>query len=147
MSSLNKVILIGNVGSDPEVRATSNGTKVAQLSLATSRKWTDGKGEKQEKTEWHRCVIWNRGKSGLADVVDRYVGKGMKLAVEGSVEYRQYEKDGQTRYITEINVSGLTMLGGDKKDDRTPAATGGGSMRDEPQDEPDEFEDDDDLPF
>lgn len=137
MSSLNKVILIGNVGKEPEVRTTTGGSKVASLSLATSRKWTDGKGEKQEKTEWHRLVVWNRGKSGLADVVERYVNKGSKLCVEGSIEYREYEKDGERKFITEINVSGLTMLGGDKPKEREPEP--------EPQDE---FGDgDDDLPF
>lgn len=139
MSSLNKVILIGNVGKEPEVRTTNGGSKVASLSLATSRKWTDGKGEKQEKTEWHRLVVWNRGKSGLADVVERYVGKGSKLCVEGSIEYREYEKDGERKFITEINVSGLTMLGGDKKPEKVDRDTG------EVMD--DDFADEDGLPF
>ena len=117
MSSLNEVALIGNVGADPEVRSTTNGAKVSTFSLATSRKWTDSSGNKQEKTEWHRCVAWNRGKSTLADVIERYVGKGDKLYVEGSVEYRQYEdKDKQTRYITEINVSQVVLLGGKQRD-------------------------------
>jgi len=111
MSSLNRVILIGNVGKEPEVRATANGGKVAQVSLATSRQWT-ANGEKQEKTEWHKLVVWNRGKSTLADIVERYVKKGDKLCIEGSIEYREYEKDGQKRWTTEINVSALTMLGG-----------------------------------
>lgn len=124
MSSLNKVILIGNVGKEPEVRTTNGGSKVATLSLATSRKWKSSSGEPQEKTEWHRLVVWNRGKSGLADVVERYVGKGAKLCVEGAIEYREYEKDGGKRYITEINVSSLTMLGGDKKPERVDRDTG-----------------------
>jgi single-strand DNA-binding protein len=141
MSSLNKVILIGNVGKEPAIRATNGGAKVATLSLATSRKWTDSKGEKQEKTEWHNLVAWNRGKSTLADVVERYITKGSKLCVEGSIEYRQYEKDGQTRYITEINVSGLTMLGG--KTDERPASPKGGDMGDEFGDDLD----DSSLPF
>jgi single-strand DNA-binding protein len=141
MSSLNKVILIGNVGKEPAIRATNGGAKVATLSLATSRKWTDSKGEKQEKTEWHNLVAWNRGKSTLADVVERYVKKGDKLCVEGSIEYRQYEKDGQTRYITEINVSGLTMLGG--KTDERPASPKGSDMGDEFGDDLD----DSSLPF
>jgi single-strand DNA-binding protein len=118
MSSLNKACILGNVGKAPEVRTTPGGSKVATLSVATSRKWVDGKGEKQEKTEWHRLVVWNRGKSGLADVVERYVGKGAKLYIEGAIEYRQYEKDGQTRYITEINVSELVLLGGGDKAER-----------------------------
>lgn len=137
MSSLNKVTLIGNVGKAPEVRTTKTGGKVAQLSLATTRKWTDSSGQKQEKTEWHRLVVWNRGKSGLADVVERYVNKGDKLYAEGSIETRSYEKDGETKYVTEINVSDIVLLGGGKREsalDRNDAPA-------------DEFIDDDGLPF
>ncbi|MEP6780769.1 MAG: single-stranded DNA-binding protein, partial [Gemmatimonadaceae bacterium] len=97
--SLNKVTLIGNVGSDPEIRTVTAGGKVAQFSLATSRIWNDQAGAKQEKTEWHRCVIWNNRASTLADVAERYVKKGDKLYVEGEIEYRQWQdKDNQTRY-------------------------------------------------
>jgi len=112
--SLNKAILIGNVGSDPEIRAVGSGTRVAQFSLATSRNWTDQTGAKQEKTEWHRCVVWNSARgSGLADVVEKYVKKGEKIYVEGEIEYRQWQdKDGQTRYTTEIKVKELMLLGG-----------------------------------
>lgn len=112
--SLNKVMLIGNVGADPEVRTVGTGGKVASFSLATSNSWTDASGTKNEKTEWHRCVVWNaKGGSGLADVVERYVKKGEKLYVEGTVEYRQWQdKDGQTRYTTEIKVKELNLLGG-----------------------------------
>jgi single-strand DNA-binding protein len=112
--SLNKVMLIGNVGKDPEVRATTNGARVATLSLATTRTWNDPGGEKQEKTEWHRCVLWNgRGSGGgLADVVERYVKKGDRLYIEGSIEYRQWQdRDGQTKYTTEIRVREMVMLG------------------------------------
>ena len=111
--SLNKVALIGNLGSDPEIRSTPSGNRVAQFSLATSRTWNDASGAKQEKTEWHRCVVWNTKGSSLADIVERYVKKGDKLYVEGRIEYRQWQdKDGQTRYSTEINVRELIMLGG-----------------------------------
>jgi single-strand DNA-binding protein len=111
--SLNKVTLIGNVGSDPEIRTTQGGGKVAQFSLATGRTWNDQSGAKQEKTEWHRCVIWNNRASTLADVAEKYVRKGEKLYVEGEIEYRQWQdKDGQTRYITEIKVRELILLGG-----------------------------------
>ena len=111
--SLNKVILIGNLGSDPEVRSTTGGNRVATFSLATSRSWNDASGQKQEKTEWHRCVVWNSKTSTLADIVERYVKKGDKLYVEGRIEYRQWQdKDGQTKYSTEINVRELIMLGG-----------------------------------
>jgi single-strand DNA-binding protein len=135
MASLNRIILIGNVGKDPEVRTTANGAKVAQISLATSRQWT-ANGKKEEKTEWHRCVVWNRGKSTLADLVERYVAKGDKLCIEGSVEYRQYEKDGQTRYLTEINVSSITLLGG-KSQPKQPET---------PSEDVDDYADDS-LPF
>ncbi len=111
--SLNKVTLIGNLGNDPEVRSTTGGNRVAQFSLATSRTWNDASGSKQEKTEWHRCVVWNTKGSQLADIVEKYVKKGDKLYVEGRIEYRQWQdKDGQTRYSTEINVRELIMLGG-----------------------------------
>lgn len=111
--SLNKVTLIGNVGSDPEVRTVQGGSKVAQFSLATSRNWNDQSGAKQEKTEWHRCVIWNTRFSTLADVAEKYVRKGEKLYVEGEIEYRQWQdKEGQTRYTTEIKVRELILLGG-----------------------------------
>jgi single-strand DNA-binding protein len=111
--SLNKVILIGNLGNDPEVRSTTGGNRVATFSLATSRSWNDAGGSKQEKTEWHRCVVWNTKSSQLADIVEKYVKKGDKLYVEGRIEYRQWQdKDGQTRYSTEINVRELIMLGG-----------------------------------
>ena len=110
--SLNKVTLIGNLGNDPEVRSTTGGNRVATFSLATSRSWNDASGAKQEKTEWHRCVVWNTKTSQLADIVERYVKKGDKLYVEGRIEYRQWQdKENQTRYSTEINVRELIMLG------------------------------------
>ncbi len=112
--SLNKAILIGNVGGDPEIRTVGTGSRVAQFSLATSRNWNDQSGNKQEKTEWHRCVVWNNARGpGLVDVVEKYVKKGEKIYVEGEIEYRQWQdKDGQTRYTTEIKVKELMLLGG-----------------------------------
>jgi single-strand DNA-binding protein len=110
---LNKVTLIGNLGNDPEIRSTTGGNRVASFSLATSRSWNNQQGEKQEKTEWHKCVVWNSKGSQLADIVERYVKKGDKIYVEGRIEYRQWtDKEGQTRYMTEINVRELLMLGG-----------------------------------
>ena len=110
--SLNKVMLIGNVGNDPEIRTIPNGNKVAQFNLATSRTWNGQGGERQEKTEWHRCVLWNARGTGLADVVEKYVKKGDRLYVEGSIEYRQWsDREGQTRYTTEIKVREMVMLG------------------------------------
>ena len=114
--SLNKVILIGNLGQDPEVRSTSGGGRVANFSLATSRQWSGQGGDKQEKTEWHRIVAWNNtkgGGTGLADVVEKYVKKGDKLYVEGRIEYRSWQdKDGQTRYTTEVIANEIIMLSG-----------------------------------
>lgn len=170
--SLNKAMLIGNVGQDPEVRSTSNGGRVATFSLATSRTWNGPTGDRQEKTEWHRCVVWNAGRGqgaggmGLADVVEKYVKKGDKLYVEGPIEYRQWQdKENQTRYTTEIRVRELVMLSGksggsDYDGESAPArssrpaaasrgtsggGTGGGS---EFEDFPAALQDeDDDLPF
>ena len=111
--SLNKVMLIGNLGSDPEVRSTTGGNRVATFSLATTRTWNAPNGEKQEKTEWHRCVAWNSKGTGLADVVEKFCKKGDRIYVEGRIEYRQWQdKENQTRYSTEINVRELMMLGG-----------------------------------
>ncbi|WP_053334464.1 single-stranded DNA-binding protein [Gemmatimonas phototrophica] len=166
--SLNKAILIGNVGSDPEIRTVGTGGRVATFSLATGRQWTDQTGNKQEKTEWHRCVVWNSARgSGLADVVEKYVKKGEKIYVEGEIEYRQWQdKEGQTRYTTEIKVKELMLLGGgggrsggmgddmDSAPRRAPApsaprkaaapAAGGDDFNDFPGALADE---DDDLPF
>jgi single-strand DNA-binding protein len=123
--SLNKVMLIGNLGADPEVRSTNNGSRVATFSLATSRQWNTQGGEKQEKTEWHRCVAWNSSRgTGLADTLEKYVKKGDRVYVEGRIEYRTYEdKDKQTRYVTEVNVRELVMLSG-----RPDGAGGGGEQ-------------------
>lgn len=162
--SLNKVTLIGNVGGDPEVRSTTGGNRVATFSLATSRAWNDASGGKQEKTEWHRCVVWNSKASTLADIVERYVKKGDKLYVEGRIEYRQWQdKDGQTKYSTEINVRELIMLGsprgggGDVEGGRparaaAPAKAKAGAAAGGGGDDFEEFpgalqDEDDDLPF
>jgi len=111
--SLNKVILIGNLGADPEVRSTANGSRVATLSLATSRRWKNQAGEQQEKTEWHRVILWNNKGSSLADVAERYCKKGDKIYVEGSIEYRSWQdREGQTRYTTEITARELILLSG-----------------------------------
>lgn len=137
MKSVNKVILVGNVGGDPTVR-TAGASKVAEFSLATGRQWTNQRGEKQEKTEWHRVIAWK----GLAEVVEKYVSKGSPLYVEGEIEYRSYEKDGVTRYTTEINARELVLLGtGAQKPAKQER-----SYSDPPTPFP-EPEDDDSLPF
>ncbi len=110
--SLNKVMIIGNVGGDPEIRTLPNGGRVAQFSVATSRRWNDKNGQQQEKTEWHRIVAWDKP-ANLVDLVERYLRKGDRVYVEGEIEYRQYQdKDGATRHITEIRARELVLLGG-----------------------------------
>ena len=133
MRSVNRITLLGNVGNAPEIRTTNGGAKVATLSLATGREWKDGSGSKQEKTEWHKLVVWgNKTGDGLAGVVERYVSKGAKLYVEGRIEYREWQdKDGGKRNTTEIIVDNLVLLGGDK-----PKAA-----------EPEPLDNDDFLPF
>ncbi len=121
--SLNKVILIGNLGADPEIRSTTSGTRVATISLATSRSWTGAGGDQQEKTEWHRIVAWDR----LAEIVERYLKKGDRIYIEGRIEYRQWEgQDGQTRYTTEIRAREMIMLGGRDSKERSAVPTQAG---------------------
>lgn len=111
--SLNKVMLIGNLGRDPEIRTTSNGGRVATLSVATSRRWKSKTGEDEEKTEWHRVVLWNNRGTGLADVAERYLKKGDRIYIEGRIEYRTWEdREGNTRYSTEIIGREMMMLSG-----------------------------------
>src|SRR5260221_12356021 len=91
-------MIIGNLGADPEVRSTNNGSRVATLSVATSRQWNSQSGEKQEKTEWHRVICWNNKGSGLADVAEKYLKKGDKVYIEGRGEHRTWEgREKQTR--------------------------------------------------
>src|SRR5256712_12558616 len=105
------VMLIGNLGADPEVRSTNNGSRVATLSLATSRQWTGQGGEKQEKTEWHRVICWNNKGALLADLAEKYMKKGDRIYVEGRVEYRTWEdREKQTRYTTEIIAREVILL-------------------------------------
>ena len=104
---VNKVILVGNVGNDPEVRYMPNGNAVANISIATSDSWKDrNTGEQQERTEWHRVVFFNR----LAEIVEQYVKKGTKLYLEGRLQTRSYEQDGVKKYSTEIVANEMQML-------------------------------------
>ena len=110
--SVNKVILVGNLGADPEIRSFQNGGRVANLSLATSESWKDkATGEKKERTQWHRVVIFNEG---LIGITERYLKKGAKVYLEGQLETRKYEKDGKDHYTTEVVLrpfrGELTML-------------------------------------
>jgi single-strand DNA-binding protein len=105
---MNKAILIGNVGKDPEIRQTGGGTDVASFSLATTKRWRDKDGEKKEETTWHNIVVFG----ALCKVVEPYVKKGSKISVEGAIRNRQYTaKDGSTKYISEIVVDDLELLG------------------------------------
>jgi single-strand DNA-binding protein len=156
--SVNKVILIGNLGADPEIRRTQDGRPIANLRVATSESWRDkNTGERREKTEWHRVVIFNEG---LCKIVEQYLKKGSKVYLEGSLQTRKWQdKDGQDRYSTEVVLQGfnsqLTMLdtrgGGaaaaDTSDsdfgsggpsparERKPAFAGAGGKRDDMDDE------------
>ena len=106
---VNKVILIGNLGSDPEVRYTPSGQPVANFNIATSESWTDKTGQKQDRTEWHRIVVWGK----LAELCGEYLGKGRQVYVEGKLQTRQWEdRDGNKRSTTEIQAREITFLGG-----------------------------------
>lgn len=117
--SVNKVILVGNLGKDPEVRNAQNGSKIVTFSLATSESWNDkSSGERREKTEWHRIVIFNER---IADVAEKYVGKGRKVYIEGALQTRKWtDQSGQERYTTEIVIDRfrgeLTLLDSGNRD-------------------------------
>lgn len=141
--SLNKATLIGNVGGDPDVRTTPSGTRVAKLSLATSRTFPDRSGQQQERTQWHRLTFFGR----LVDVVEQWVKKGDRLFVEGRIEYSQTQDDqGGTRYWTDIIVNEMIMLGsGAGRGAAEPPGPRGGYRQPAPK--PPISEPDDDLPF
>lgn len=148
MASVNKAIIIGNLGADPEVRYMPSGDAVANLSIATTDKWKDKDGEKQERTEWHRVNAFGR----LAEIMGEYLKKGSQVYIEGSIQTRKYtDKDGVEKYSTEIRATEMKMLGGRERGSesgagepsaprpaaRPPARQGGGAF--------DDLEDD--IPF
>lgn len=156
--SLNKVILIGNLGADPEVRSTSNGSRVATLSLATSRNWKSQSGERQEKTEWHRVIFWSSKFNNVVETIEKYCKKGDKLYVEGRIESRSWQdREGQTRYTTEIIGNELIMLsgrqaGGDNESYTPPPKVGAAAATPAKTESFEDFpealdSEDDDLPF
>src|SRR6185437_1436640 len=107
--SVNKVILVGRLGQNPEVRYTPSGAAVANFSVATNESWTDKSGQKQERTEWHRVVVWGK----LAELCNQYLSKGRQCYVEGRLQTRQWQdKDGQTKYTTEVQAQTIQFLGG-----------------------------------
>ena len=106
---VNKVIIVGNLGKDPEVRFTPSGRAVCKFPVATSERWTDQQGQKQERTEWHNIVVWGK----QAETCGQYLAKGRQVFVEGSIHTRSYDdKDGNKRYITEITARDVRFLGG-----------------------------------
>ena len=121
--SVNKVILIGNLGRDPEVRTFQNGGKVCNLRIATSETWRDkSTGERKEKTEWHHLTFFGR----LVDIVEQWVKKGDRLYVEGRLEYSESETDGQKRYWTDIIVADMSLLGSTGAEGQGGGGRGGG---------------------
>ena len=155
MGSVNKVILVGNLGRDAELRYTPGGAPVATLNLATTEVWNDkASGQKQEKTEWHRIVLWGKSAESLSE----YLTKGKQIFVEGRLQTRKWQdKDGNDKYTTEIRADRITLLGGGggggggmRQPQRTPAAVGaggGGGGDHEPMGEPITDLNDDDIPF
>ncbi len=156
---VNKVILIGNAGADPELRYTPGGTAVSNFSIATNESWTDSGGEKQERTEWHRIVVWGR----LAEICNQYLRKGSKVYIEGKLQTRSWEgQDGLKRYSTEVVARDMQMLdsrsdmdggyGGGTPQAATPAAPADRPAASPAQSttesaEPPPYAADDDLPF
>lgn len=139
--SINKVILVGNLGKDPELRYTPSGIAVATFSLATSERYKDKEGKQIEKVEWHNIVAWRQ----LAEICGKYFHKGKQVYIEGRIQTRSYDdKDGNKRYITEIVADQMQMLGGregnrpEQKDNRSYTVT--------PDEEP-PFDPSDDIPF
>jgi single-strand DNA-binding protein len=145
MSGVNKVILVGNLGANPEMRFTQGGTPVANLRIATTERWTDKSGQRQENTEWHRVVLWGK----QAELAGQYLTKGRQVYVEGRIRTRQWQdKQGQTRYTTEIVGQVMQFLGG--RNERSPEDAGAGATV--PPDDsaiPNDFGSgpDDDIPF
>ncbi|MDH3973784.1 MAG: single-stranded DNA-binding protein [Deltaproteobacteria bacterium] len=139
MAGVNKVILVGNLGRDPEVRYTKSGQAVASFSLATSERWTGKDGNKEEKTEWHRITAWGK----LGEICGEYLSKGKQVYIEGRLQTREWEdKDGNKRQTTEIVANNMTMLG------QAGGAPQGGTSNSHSASSggPDDFEDDD-IPF
>ena len=143
---INKVILVGTVGKDPEMNYMPSGDAIANISVATNDSWKDkNTGEKKEITEWHRVVFFRQ----LADIVGKYLRKGQQVYIEGSLKTRSWEKDGQKHYATEIVASDMQMLGSKGDGERTEqSASAPKPAPPKPAPAPQSFEDfDDDLPF
>ena len=153
MASLNKAMIIGNLGADPEVRYTQSNTAIANFNVATSEKYKDSNGDMKETTEWHKIVCWGR----LAEIAQQYLRKGNPVYIEGTIQTRQWEdKEGQKRYVTEIKALALQLLSS-RQDAGSEMSQSSGYQRSAPTAAPasksgvvvnDDFNDmDDDLPF
>ena len=143
-SGINKVMIVGNLGQDPEIKYTAGGAAVTTLSIATSDSWKDkDSGMDQERTEWHRVVLWRR----LAEIAGEYLKKGSKVYIEGQLQTRKWEQEGQTRYTTEIIARDMQFL--DSRGSSNSSSTQKSSeMNDQSAaDVPDSAIDDDDIPF
>lgn len=136
---VNKVILVGNLGGDPEVRFTQGGGAVANFRMATSEQWTDKGGQKKERTEWHRVVVWGK----LAELCGEYLKKGAQAYVEGKIQTREWEKEGVKQFTTEVVAQSVTFLGGRGAGavNRTPGIVPEDGLADG------EAKADDDIPF
>ena len=143
MASINKVILVGNLGADPETRYMPNGDAVANIRLATTESWKDkASGEKKEITEWHRVVFYRK----LAEIVGQYLKKGSSVYVEGRIRTRKWQdKDGQERYTTEIEANEMQMLGGRQSGDSAPSEKPQRNAQGAPRASIEDM--DDDIPF
>ena len=133
MAGVNKVILVGNLGKDPEVRYLDNGVAVANFSLATTENYKNKAGERVSQTEWHNIVLWR----GLAEVAEKYLKKGASVYIEGKIKTRKWEdKEGNTRYNTEILADNMTMLGGKQSQESGSTATTADTANDKADDLP-----------
>ncbi len=126
---VNKVILVGNLGADPDMRYTPSGQGVCELRIATSESWNDKNGQRQERTEWHRVVVWGK----RAEVCSKYLSKGRQVYVEGRIQTRSYDdKDGNKRYITEVIAADVQFLGGGGREGGAGGGARGGRSDDGP---------------
>lgn len=144
MGSLNRVTLIGRLGADPELKYTPAGAAVCNFSLATSEAWKDkGTGEKREQTIWHRIVVWRE----LGEACSKYLAKGREACVEGKIQIRTYEKDGQKHYATEIVAERVIFIGSGERDERSAPGDAPRGERSRKNDPPPAPIDDSDIPF
>jgi single-strand DNA-binding protein len=141
---INKVTLVGRLGKDPETKYMSSGDCVCNFSIATSESWKDKQtGEKKERSEWHRITAWRK----LGEICGKYLKKGSLVYLEGKIQTRTWEKDGQTQYSTEIVAENMKMLNGGEKQERRPRAPKSSGPGEYQYPQPEPGEDDSDIPF